>query len=449
MPDYLYFYFDANGQKQGPPRTVQQLQTLVDQGIVTQTTPMETNTGHKGVAGQITGLKFNTAPPPLPHASEPSQGMSTEARWLIILGIVLGALCFLKWIGLVSWIVFVPTAIITLIVIAVLFDKKEDKELDRLIEQGNTQAMRKRAGKYQEYEQWNEAKQLFRQLVDQEYPDAQKALDRCLRAEYWANYQCRFKNIFEAAKEGTVDDIGFFVERKKAKVNAKNNNGWTPLHYAVHSNSNVEVLEYLVSRGASVNTQVFAANGIQTPLDLADTEEKKSILREAGGQPATSLSAEEKTLPPPSIGRIRPADYIVYLRVLEALRNNGYYTYEVEKSSFKEVSVGRNGHTYGWVFVLADPTPGLASCIIGAFSEDFRTMRNSFTQHSTMQGAIEITSKRFKRKAHRIFPDYDEDKHFIGVYWPEGSNVGAYTNDPNNEYDVHEWLPIVQEAIGS
>ena len=53
MPNF--FYVDANNQKQGPVND-QQLQELVLQKIILPTTPLETESGHKGVAGQIPGL---------------------------------------------------------------------------------------------------------------------------------------------------------------------------------------------------------------------------------------------------------------------------------------------------------------------------------------------------------------------------------------------------------
>jgi len=60
-----FFYFDANGNKNGP-HNEQQLQTLAAQGIITPSTPLETDGGHKGTAGQVPGLKFNAAVPPPP-----------------------------------------------------------------------------------------------------------------------------------------------------------------------------------------------------------------------------------------------------------------------------------------------------------------------------------------------------------------------------------------------
>ena len=71
MPNY--FYIDANGQKQGLIND-QQLQALAAQGVVTPNTPLETDSGHKGLAGQIPGL---FAPPPFaqPAQTPPSSNL--------------------------------------------------------------------------------------------------------------------------------------------------------------------------------------------------------------------------------------------------------------------------------------------------------------------------------------------------------------------------------------
>ena len=60
MPNF--FYFDASGQKRGPISN-DQLRTLVSQGAIGPNTPMEAETGQKGLAGQIPGM-FATAPSP-------------------------------------------------------------------------------------------------------------------------------------------------------------------------------------------------------------------------------------------------------------------------------------------------------------------------------------------------------------------------------------------------
>jgi len=55
MPNY--FYTDTNGSKKGP-FDVKQLQVLVDRGIITPATRLETDGGHQGVAEQVPELRF-------------------------------------------------------------------------------------------------------------------------------------------------------------------------------------------------------------------------------------------------------------------------------------------------------------------------------------------------------------------------------------------------------
>jgi len=62
-----YYYTDANGQRQGA-FTPQQLKALVEKGVITPDTPLETDTGHKGLAGQVKGL-FDAPPAPNPFTA--------------------------------------------------------------------------------------------------------------------------------------------------------------------------------------------------------------------------------------------------------------------------------------------------------------------------------------------------------------------------------------------
>jgi len=79
-----------------------------------------------------------------------------------------------------------------------------------------------------------------------------------------------------------VDVVKHLVSQG-ADVNAKSgSSGNTPLHWSALVNPNPEVLKYLVTvRGVDVNAK---NNQGQTPLDVASTEEKKAILRAAGGK---------------------------------------------------------------------------------------------------------------------------------------------------------------------
>ena len=102
MPNY--FYLNANGQKQGPVND-QQLQTLATQGIIMPDTPLVTDGGHRGKAGQIRGLF--TVPSPNPFtAPMPNQSLSpsfvsvwaVRAGYSAILSLIITCLIMLCWL---------------------------------------------------------------------------------------------------------------------------------------------------------------------------------------------------------------------------------------------------------------------------------------------------------------------------------------------------------------
>lgn len=71
MPNF--FITDKNGKKH--QFTDQQLKELAAQGRVTPDTPLESDTGHQGLAGQIPGLQFGNAAPP--SFAQPAQAPPT------------------------------------------------------------------------------------------------------------------------------------------------------------------------------------------------------------------------------------------------------------------------------------------------------------------------------------------------------------------------------------
>ena len=94
----------------------------------------------------------------------------------------------------------------------------------------------------------------------------------------------RTENI-EAVKQAIADG---------ADVNAKANDGWTPLHWAAWK-SHKEIAELLIANGADVN----AKNDVgDTPLDYwaeMNTEgETADLLRKHGGKTGKELKAEGK-----------------------------------------------------------------------------------------------------------------------------------------------------------
>jgi len=88
-----------------------------------------------------------------------------------------------------------------------------------------------------------------------------------------------YKDIFEAAAKGTVDDVRDFIEAKGIDINTEDDfardvrrynivctNGWTPVMLAAGFNSDIKVLEYLIEKGsvdinAKIDNDLFAGKG--------------------------------------------------------------------------------------------------------------------------------------------------------------------------------------------
>ena len=72
-------------------------------------------------------------------------------------------------------------------------------------------------------------------------------------------------------------------------VNARDDNGWNPLHLAAE-NGHKEIAELLIDKGANVNAK--AING-GTPLDCAKVERKQQVadfIYKQGGKTEEQLS---------------------------------------------------------------------------------------------------------------------------------------------------------------
>jgi len=76
-----------------------------------------------------------------------------------------------------------------------------------------------------------------------------------------------------------------------ADVNAKDDNGWTPLYWSADKGHKY-LAELLIAKGADVNVRGFLG---MTPLNMADDEGEKEIadlLRKHGAKTAEELKAE-------------------------------------------------------------------------------------------------------------------------------------------------------------
>jgi Ankyrin repeats (3 copies) len=89
----------------------------------------------------------------------------------------------------------------------------------------------------------------------------------------------------DAASQGDLAEVERLL-KAGADVNAKNKNGWTPLHAAAGSNLSPAVLEVLLKAGADVNAKT--ADGV-TPLHLAAANNPSpavlEVLLKAGADP--------------------------------------------------------------------------------------------------------------------------------------------------------------------
>ena len=83
--------------------------------------------------------------------------------------------------------------------------------------------------------------------------------------------------LLDAARYNSMDVLQYFVSHG-ADPHVKDGQGNTLLHVAAGSNQNIDVLEYLIAQGIDVHTKNDEG---KTARDVADTEEKKRILREA------------------------------------------------------------------------------------------------------------------------------------------------------------------------
>ena len=99
-------------------------------------------------------------------------------------------------------------------------------------------------------------------------------------------------SIHDAALFGDIEVIKQHLAAG-TDVNAKGDDGWTPLHNAA-LDDNKEVAELLIAEGADVN--VKRDNG-ETPLDEAislDRTEIADLIRKHGGKTGEELKAEGK-----------------------------------------------------------------------------------------------------------------------------------------------------------
>ena len=103
-------------------------------------------------------------------------------------------------------------------------------------------------------------------------------------------------SMYDAAEVGNIDAVKQHLAAG-TDVNAKDKDGWTPLHPASYE-GHQEIVELLIGKGADVNAKVeFGPLQGMTPLDSANNSgrtEIVSLLRKHGGKTGEELKTEGK-----------------------------------------------------------------------------------------------------------------------------------------------------------
>ena len=103
-------------------------------------------------------------------------------------------------------------------------------------------------------------------------------------------------SMYDAAEVGNIDAVKQHLAAG-TDVNARDKDGWTPLHPASYE-GHQEIVELLIGKGADVNAKVeFGPLQGITPLDSANNRgrtEIVSLLRKHGGKTKKELEAAGK-----------------------------------------------------------------------------------------------------------------------------------------------------------
>ena len=94
--------------------------------------------------------------------------------------------------------------------------------------------------------------------------------------------------INDAAQDGDLKIVEAVIYEKPELIRSKDNNGWTPLHYAASLGREL-VVEFLLTNQAEVNA---LTDQEMTPLDWANMhfhERVAKILKQHGGKPSSEL----------------------------------------------------------------------------------------------------------------------------------------------------------------
>jgi len=276
-----YFYTDANGLKQGPISR-EQLHELATRGTITPETPLETDIGHKGLAGQI---------PRLFAATEIKQVAQPIIRKPMVVAGVAFVISFL-------FLLFLGKIVFAEFFLYLQLNSIDRTTVNRIM--ADHRGGRKHDG----------STPLHHEAVNLEIAGffLAKGVDVNAKKNDGAT------PLHSASGFGNIAVVEYLVS-KGADVNAKMNDGTTPLHNAVkaylknndailfsprpmpfsfnydyqygkweRAERDFEIIKYLVSVGADVkataNSSSWGQDGkpLETPLDIAEQSTRGALV---------------------------------------------------------------------------------------------------------------------------------------------------------------------------
>jgi len=132
--------------------------------------------------------------------------------------------------------------------------------------------------------------------------------------------------------------------------------------------------------------------------------------------------------------------YNTYLEVVEALQKSGYDVSEfVREWCLIRASIRRDSVYCGHIFIVADPSPGFVSSMIGSIFSQYEKYRYESTEYGSQKMILKYKRSSFERNG------YDFDSYH---YWPDDSLIAGIAETSYKPTEDNKWLSILKSVIG-
>lgn len=121
--------------------------------------------------------------------------------------------------------------------------------------------------------------------------------------------------------------------------------------------------------------------------------------------------------------------YQTYLKILDALRQNGYKAEEFEnKKNCVRANIARGSEVHGEVFAVVPRPSGCLLFLLGGIGKIIVTQSTYNIMHGMVNHRQTVNGK-------------------IQAIWSSDDCVCCCTSEPNPNYSVYEWLEIAKPIL--